>query len=450
MLSAIKNVPNVTTSAIVNAYHSINFKLLLVLILTSIVPLIYSTTRIHFLGEVPHPWAFSIAAQVAWLNVVYEVLSEALLLPLAFVLGQAIHSPKQYNVRVSTGLAIVVLAYICVTTAVVVFAPQLVTMMHQQTSLITKTVSYIRLESIGILVSSVFAFSSLVLVLKNKLKLIYLLLVIQTLLTLLGDSLLVSQLPFSLTLGVNGIAWTNIAVNTVLSGIAIKYLLSKGVSIRRVHFIQQSWLITWLRVGAKSGLESFVRNTAFIVMILQLVNQVQQAGVYWLTNQFIWGWLLLPVLAVGQLVKIDAANHGGLSQQKIHSYMLLILVIVFCWLGSITGWQSFIAEVMGVPQAQMVTQLALLMLGFYIVFAFNHVIDSYFYGIGRTDLMLYQSLLVNTCYYGSAYIAYQQGWYVPSLHNIALMFGIGITLDAIITIWLYYRLCQTNRTQHHC
>lgn len=81
------------------------------------------------------------------------------------------------------------------------------------------------------------------------------------------------------------------------------------------------------------------------------------------------------------------------------------------------------------------------MIGFYVVFAFNNVIDSYFYGIGRTDLMLYQSLIVNTLFYGAAFISYQLGWFVPSLNKIAIMFGLGITLDAAIT-WLLYRMVR--------
>ncbi|MEZ9198536.1 MATE family Na+-driven efflux transporter [Shewanella sp. 10N.286.54.B9] len=434
-------------SASINAFKQINFELLLVLVLTSLIPLIYSTTRIHFLGNLPEPWSFSIAAQVAWLNVGYEVLAEALLLPFAYILGQVRKHPKAYNIRISTGLILLLLAYAVVTVLVAIFTPQLVKGMQQQTTLIAQTVSYIRLEALGIFISSVFSFASLVLVLKNQKVLIYKLLILQTVLIILGDSLFVSHLSFSYQLGVNGIAWTNIITHSILAGISIVYLSTKGLSIKRIHFIEQSWLKDWLRVGWKSGLESLVRNTAFVVMILQLVNQVQQAGTYWLTNQFIWGWLLLPILAIGQLVKRDAANNNGLSTDEINGYMVLALVFVMLWLCSTAAWQWFIHQVMGVAEPQPVVHLALLMLGFYIVFAFNHVIDSYFYGIGRTDLMLYQSLIVNTFFYGSVFVAYQFGWFIPSLNKIAIMFGIGMTIDAFITAYLYNRLIKARQSQ---
>lgn len=67
---------------------AVNYKLLFILILSGLIPAIYSTSRVYFLGSIPDTWAFSIAAQVAWLNVGYEVINEAMLIPLAYVLAR--------------------------------------------------------------------------------------------------------------------------------------------------------------------------------------------------------------------------------------------------------------------------------------------------------------------------------------------------------------------------
>lgn len=423
---------------------SINYRLWLVLILTSLIPLVYSTTRIHFLGSLPNSWTFSIAAQVAWLNVGYEVLSEALLVPLAFILGQVISDNRQFRQRASVSLLITIVCYVILTGLVLGLTPQLVGAMQQQTELLNRTVQYIRLESVSILLSSVYAFLSLVLVLKNQKKALCGLLMAQMVMTILCDSALVSQFSFSLQLGVNGIAISNIIVNSVLAIFAFTYLSKVGVSLnpKRINFYQLQWLKEWGIIGWKSGLESFVRNTAFIVMILQLVNQVQQSGTFWVTNQFIWGWLLLPVLTLGQLVKQDAATNHGLTSQRVKSYLWLTVGIMSLWLLTAPLWQGFIANVMGVSNAESVTHLVWLLVGFYIVFSLNNVIDSYFYGIGRTDLMLYQSLLVNSIFYGGAFILYQMGIFIPTLDRIAIMFGLGITADALITWGLYCYLRQ--------
>ncbi|HGS4461174.1 TPA: MATE family Na+-driven efflux transporter [Vibrio metschnikovii] len=421
---------------------TINFRLWLTLALTSLIPLIYSTTRIHFLGSIPSPWTFSIAAQVAWLNVGYEVLSEALLIPLAFILGRVIHNNEVFRERASLSLLVTLVCYFVATLMILWLAPNFVDAMQQQAELLTQTIQYIRLESAAILLSSVYAFLSLVLVLKNERKALYGLLVVQTIMTVLCDSVFVSQLPYSLQLGVNGIALSNIVVNSLLALFALIYLSKSGItlSFKFSKGDQSQWLKEWAKIGWKSGLESLVRNTAFIIMILQLINQVQQAGTFWVANQFIWGWLLLPVLTLGQLVKQDAATNNGLTSERVNGYLWITLGIIAVWILTAPLWNSFIANVMGIENPESITSLVWLMVGFYVIFSLNNVIDSYFYGIGRTDLMLYQSLIVNTLFYGCAFVLYQIGIFVPTLERIAIMFGLGITADALITWVLYLAL----------
>ena len=57
-----------------------------------------------------------------------------------------------------------------------------------------------------------------------------------------------------------------------------------------------SWMKEFIKVGGISGLESFVRNFAYMFMIVRMVNIVSEQGTYWVANNFIWGWLLLPIL----------------------------------------------------------------------------------------------------------------------------------------------------------
>ena len=427
---------------------SINYRLWSVLMLTSFIPLIYSTTRIHFLGSIPSPWTFSIASQIAWLNVGYEVMNEALLIPLAFVLGQVIGDDKRFQHRIGFSLHIIMACYLVITVLVLLFAPSLVKMMQQQPQLFINTVAYIRLESIAIFLSSIYSFLSLVLILKNKTQILFRLLLLQMSLTILCDTLFVSQFSISLKMGVNGVAISNIAVNLVLAVVAVTYLKSERleVKIKKSWREQTDWLKEWGSIGWKSGFESFIRNTAFIVMVLQLVNQVQQSGTFWLSNQFIWGWLLLPVIALGQLIKQDAAVNRGMPASCINIYLLITLGIAAFWFITIPIWESFISNVMGIEDPSTVIELVWTLLGFYIVFSINNVIDNYFYGIGRTDLMLYQSLIVNSLFYGGAFICYQLGLFVPTLQTIALMFGLGITIDAVVTWGLYLLLRKKLKT----
>ena len=40
-------------------------------------PSIYTTVRVFFLGQLPGEWSFSIAGQLSWVNLLYEILNEA-------------------------------------------------------------------------------------------------------------------------------------------------------------------------------------------------------------------------------------------------------------------------------------------------------------------------------------------------------------------------------------
>ena len=53
--------------------------------------------------------------------------------------------------------------------------------------------------------------------------------------------------------------------------------------------------------------------------------------------------------------------------------------------------------------------LVLLLVGFYVLYAIQNVFDSVFYGLGKTNYMLFESVVTNTVYYGTAFILYGYG-----------------------------------------
>jgi hypothetical protein len=202
------------------------------------------------------------------------------------------------------------------------------------------------------------------------------------------------------------------------------------------------WLGEWFRIGGLSGLESFVRNAAFILMVIRLINVVQEQGTFWVTNNFIWGWLLLPVLALGELIRRDVAEEEASIKLKSPGYFAITAIIIILWLITMPAWRWFIGDIMNIAEPETVLNLVVISLIFYVTFAFNNVVDSIFYGRGRTDLMLYQSLIVNTVFYGGAFVLYRTGVYVPTLTAIAVMFGVGIAFDSLITLIMYRRFVR--------
>lgn len=419
----------------------INYKMLMALILSGLFPAIYMAVRIRFLGNMPSEWGVNIASQLSWVNLLYEIVNEAILLPVFFLFGKVIKNKEDMENRLRTGLLITFGIYCMLSLLISLTAKPLVILMAQQTDLVSDTITYIRLESLAVVFSILFRFLFPVFILINKERYIYIFLVIQMFLSLFFDTLLISSLPFSLNLGVNGVAFSNLLTNVILVGLCFFFLSQSGYQIignkRPLSF---RWIREWLRVGGYSGVESLVRNLAFMLVILRMINVVNEQGTFWVTNNFIWGWLLLPVLALGELIKRDCAEDTDNIKRNFRGYMSLTTIFVLLWIVTIPFWRLFLVHVMGIQNPTDIFNIAFISLIFYIVFAYNNVIDSIFYGIGRTDLMLVQSLATNLFFYAGAYTLYLRGIFIPSLSGIAILFGLGIVFDSLITFLLYFKL----------
>ena len=60
----------------------INYKLFFALLVLGLAPTVYTTVRVFVLGQLPGEYSFSIAGQLSWVNLLYEILNEAIILPL--------------------------------------------------------------------------------------------------------------------------------------------------------------------------------------------------------------------------------------------------------------------------------------------------------------------------------------------------------------------------------
>ncbi|MCL2255260.1 MAG: MATE family efflux transporter [Firmicutes bacterium] len=389
------------------------------------------------------------------MHLLYEIIQEGLILPLFFFIGKAFadrqkvlagemtseEAEKNRNNlanMIRTGLIIVFGAFTLLSLGVIIFADPLVRFMGQDVAIINETVTYIRLEAVANIFNALVRFVLVVLVTIKKDKYLYFMLILKMVLTVLGDTFLISSLAISVQMGVNGIAITNIIVNAFLFLLAILILYKEKLPLFKKERLSFVWTKGWAKIGGISGLESLVRNLFFMLMIVRMVNMVGEQGTFWVTNNFLWGWLLLPVLQLGELIKRDCGEHNkGAIKQKTLGYLTLTTIFAIIWLVSIPLWQPFFRGVLQLDNYQDIFIIALISVGFYVVFAFNHVVDSIFYGTGKTQYMLAQALITNIVYYGIAFILYLTGVFVPTLTGIALMFAIGMAFDAIVTFVLF-------------
>ncbi|MBU0996902.1 MAG: multidrug transporter [Firmicutes bacterium] len=420
-----------------DSMKQINYRLFLALLLMGLIPTIYTTVRIFFLGQLPGDWGFNIASQLSWVNLFYEVIQEALILPLFFFIGMSLYNKDELHNKIRTGLLLTGAIYALLSIIIMIFAVPLIRFMAQDVTLITETAKYIRLETIAAIFSTMVRFLVIVLVTIKKDKYLYIVLGIQMALSILLDTFFVSSLDISLDLGVNGIAYTNIIVNVMLLVLTLFILKKEDIHLFQKKKLSFGWIKSWGKVGGISGLESFVRNFAFMMMIIRMVNVVGEQGTFWVANNFIWGWLLLPVLQLGELVKRDCGENIDSIKSKSLGYFGITAIIVIIWFATVPLWKPFLRDVMQLSNYQDVFFIAIISVGFYVLFAFNNVIDSIFYGIGRTDYMLFQSLAINIIFYGTMFILYIIGVYQPTLTLIALMFAVGTALDSVLTYFMF-------------
>lgn len=419
-------------------FKNINIRLLIALISMMVLPSLYQTIRVNFLGDLPSDSGINIASQILWLSLIYEIAQEALILPLFYLFGKSLSNTKEFENKVQTGF-IVIFCFMAFLSAILfIYSQNIVIFMEQSEQVIGQTTQYIRLETIAIMFATLVKYMMVVIISLNKDKYIYGLLVVQMTLSILLDSVFFGPFEFSLDMGVIGIAWTNIIVNIAILLATYISIRQYGLKLLSVNQISFTWMKEWWTTGVFSGLESLVRNIAFIVMIIKMINMVEEQGNYWVANSFIWGWLLLPALALSELVKRDVGEDVKNIARNTKGYFSLGLIFVAIWCITIPFWHSFLANVMNVQDIKTVMYIVGVQTVFYFVFIFNNsILDATLYGLGKTNYMFIQSLWVNVGYYGTMFILYKVGVFTPTLLNICLMFGFGILIDLIPTVILY-------------
>lgn len=432
-------------SKIIKSLKNINWKLFLSLLVMGLVPTIYTTVRVFFIGQLPGDWSFSIAGQLSWVNLIYEILNEAIILPLYFFMGKVVSDKTEYTNRIKTGLIISFCIYAFCSIFICLFTNPLLAAMATSKDIIAESVVYIRIESIANIFSLLAGFLLVCLVTLGKSKYVYILTGVKLALCIIFDTFFVSTLSISANLGVNGIGYSNIIVNLILFIVSVVLLGKEGYSIFNKEKLSFKWTKGLLKVGGISGAESFVRNVAYMLMISRMVNMVNEQGTYWVANNFIWGWLLLPVNQLGELIKQEVGTDEKAVKNNTLGYFAVTIMVCVIWFATIPAWKPFMSNVLQFSDVDKMFNLVMVLLGFYVLYALQNVFDCEFYGLGKTNYMLFESVVTNSIYYGTAFILYLAGVWTPTLLGIALLFGIGNAFDSIVSSGAYAFLLKKKK-----
>ena len=146
---------------VIKSLKRINLRLYFALLVLGLCPAIYTTLRTFFLGQLPGEWSYSIAGQLSWVNLIYEIVNEAIILPLFFFIGKVVSDKKEFTNRIKTGLLISLGVYSVLSVVILIFAEPLLSAMAASPDIIKESAAYIRIEAVANIFGILFSLLSL-------------------------------------------------------------------------------------------------------------------------------------------------------------------------------------------------------------------------------------------------------------------------------------------------
>ncbi len=398
---------------------SFNWRLFIALCLLALIPAIYQTIKTFIISTNNQSEIFDIIGQMEWFDLINETILAFLIVPLYSVLNNIFKNDKdrfpEYIFK--TGLISFVI-YGLFSAGVLIYGTVLIKAMNADTSNLNVVNRYLQLETVAFMIGIIVNFVNVVFVVIGKTKNVYFFLIINTVLSLIADFVLIPNF------GVYGIAASNITVNLILAGFSFALLYKQGY-IKICKFSKNDITIvkSWGKIGAFSGVQQFIDNLIYAVMICKMVNLVAEQGNYWIANNFIWSWLLIPVTALAEIIKRDCKN-GYKNLKQFNYYFIAIVVIVF-WAATVPLWTPFYRYAENLSNASEIFSITIKLAPFYIAYAGSVIVDSIFIGLGKTFYNAINSLIINFVYYGVFFVLYLTNTLTFTLDVIILMFGFG-------------------------
>ncbi len=427
-----------------------NWRLYFFILLFLGLPNIYQIYRTGIIGtELPDPGSLAIVSQWQFVGLVIEVFQEATVLAIFFFLGSQIRSGAAVQIdRAKTVLFVIFVASLAYSAGVFMFTDAFVEIIGTPEGIREQTQQYLGI-SVFSLPFTVLAVAIVVLFESLGMRRLVLIMAFVNVALLFGlDMLFFGSGELSLQADVIGVAWSTLLASLALFLFGLVLLFrTKRVQLRSLVVLPSfSGLRTYLRVGMWSGTDSAIRNAAYFVMIIGIVNSIgaDEIGGYYVFIQIMWSFMLVPVLAFAESAKALVANASGdlrrVRRLWLASMLITALMVAAVWLPVL----SFFGDIAGSLTGDADTlRLAVVAFGIlllpYVLFSFNTVTDSVFYGIGKTRYMAFQSIITNGTVYLVAFALYAAGTWVPTFEGVMWLFFYGIAVDSGLTMLFLWR-----------
>lgn len=396
-----------------------DFKLYGSLLLYALLPSIYLLIRMQIISI--NSVDINIMGQLEWFDLIDEILVTVLTVPLYFLLKPNKSSDKNMSAfLISLGIY---------TFFTIIIMTRISTIAHFMQA--SNAVPYLFMQALSMLSGFVGTFMIMIFTLNSNDKLVRQTLVCRLILQVFVDLVFISMFKDV------GAAYAEIVVNTFVGLFTICLAYKKGYL--HFHKPDKKFLVDWSKIGVFSGVQIFLDNFIYAIMVCKMVNAVSESGNYWVANNFIWGWLLVPVTCLVEIVKKN--DEKELKMKNCWKYLAGILLL---WIVSMPFWKAFINGPMA-SNGKEIVRIVYPLIPFYVTYLVSAVIDGWFISKGKTLYNAVNSVIVNIGYYGIVYVLFKQGVFTMNMNFIVMMFGFGMVVHMIGSIIMYrLELRKTN------
>ena len=407
-------------------------------------PNVYNLYRVSLIGnEIPDPGSLAVVSQWQFVGLVVEVFQEATVLAIFFFLGSQIRRSADIQLdRAKSVLSFVLLTSVVFSVGVFIFRDGFITFIGTSGDIQEQTRAFLGISIFSIPFTLL---AAAIIVLFESLamrRLVFVLAVVNVVLRFALDSLFFGGYPSSLDAGVTGVGWATLLASAGLFVVGAALLLrAKGVPSGLFTTLPTfADMREYLRVGLGSGADSLIRNVFYLLMIIRIVNTIgsEEIGGYYLAIQMLWSFMLVPVLAFADSAKVLVANASediARVRSLLWSALTITALIMLVWMALTPVFPAAASALNSDLETVRwaVTAFGILFVP-YVLFSFNTVMDSFFYGLGRTKYLAYQSAITNGTVYVVAFILYVTGAWNPTFEGVMFLFALGIVIDTALTV----------------
>lgn len=431
-----------------------DWRLFLFILLFLGLPNIYQLYRLYLIGnEIPDTGSLAIVSQWQFVGLVVEVFQEATVLAIFFFLGSQIRSGAAIQLdRTKSVFAFIFLASLIFSVGVFAFRDAFIALIGTSPEIEEQTRAFLGVSIFSIPFTLLAAAIVVLFEALGMRSLVFVMAIVNVALRFALDSLFFGGYGFSLEADVVGVGWSTLLASAGLFIIGFGLML-RAKTIRMSELtVRPSFtdMREYLRVGLGSGADSLIRNIAYFFMIIRIVNTIgaEEIGGYYLAVHILWSFMLVPILAFADSAKALVANSAGdipYIRKIWRASMLITAMMMLAWIALTPTFTHFAGLLSNDAETIKWAEVAFGILFVpYVLFAFNTVMDSVFYGTGQTKYLAYQSIITNGSVYLVGFLLYAAGLWEVRFEGVMLLFALGILVDSFLTMFFLLKVLYVD------